>query len=114
MLEAAGLAPASVNVRLSAIRKLAAEAADNGGPPTKPLAYTPIYEFDAVVSGDRVALVATTAAGITVATGPAAKFRIAWSSTVEAPVPVALLSPAVALSASGATTIAAFAGLGTP
>ncbi len=29
-LEAAGLAPATINVRLSAIRKLAAEAADNG------------------------------------------------------------------------------------
>jgi hypothetical protein len=30
VLEAAGLAPASINVRLSAIRKLAAEAAENG------------------------------------------------------------------------------------
>jgi site-specific recombinase XerD len=30
LLEAAGLAPASINLRLSAIRKLAAEAAENG------------------------------------------------------------------------------------
>ena len=29
-LQAAGLAPSSVNLRLSAVRKLAAEAADNG------------------------------------------------------------------------------------
>jgi hypothetical protein len=30
VLESAGLAPASINLRLSAIRKLAAEAAENG------------------------------------------------------------------------------------
>lgn len=90
------------------------ESLESGGPLTKPLGDTPIYEFDAAVSGNRVVLVATTAAGVTVATGAAAKFRIAWSSTVEAPVPVAILSPAVALSTSGATTIAALAGLGTP
>lgn len=90
------------------------ESLQSGGPSAKPLGDTPIYEFDAAVSGNHVALLATTAAGITVATGAAAKFRIAWSSTIEAPVPVALLSPAIAFSASGAATIAALADLGTP
>jgi hypothetical protein len=41
VLEEKGLAPSSINVRLAALRKLATEAADNGGRTFHPLLFTP-------------------------------------------------------------------------
>ncbi len=73
------------------------------GGEANPLDATPVYEFDADVSGGTVCLVATTAHGHRVATGWYDSGRQSWATVGEAASPAGLISPAVLLSAGTAT-----------
>jgi hypothetical protein len=88
------------------------EALEVSGQATKPLGDTPVYEFDADISGSRAVLVATTALGVTVVTAEKVRDNLRWAAPSETPAPGQLLSPVVTLIGPNAV-VAAIGSLGT-